>query len=31
MDCEFLIDVNLPRLFSIWNSSKYIHQFDLGD
>jgi len=31
MECEFLIDVNLPRYFSLWNSEKYIHQYELGD
>lgn len=27
----FLVDVNLPYRFSIWNKADYIHQFDLGD
>ncbi|MDQ0637257.1 putative nuclease of putative toxin-antitoxin system [Pedobacter sp. W3I1] len=27
----FLIDVNLPRFFSLWNTVEYIHQYDLGD
>lgn len=31
MEHRFLIDVNLPRFFSIWNSTDYIHQVDLGD
>lgn len=28
---QFLIDVNLPYYFSLWNSSDYVHQIDLGD
>lgn len=31
MPPKYLIDVNLPRFFSIWNSDLYIHQYDLGD
>lgn len=31
MPPKYLIDVNLPRFFSIWNSDWYIHQYDLGD
>jgi predicted nuclease of predicted toxin-antitoxin system len=27
--CEFLIDVNLPYYFKLWNSVKYIHQSDI--
>jgi predicted nuclease of predicted toxin-antitoxin system len=27
----FLIDVNLPYYFSIWNSPDYIHQVDIND
>lgn len=26
----YLIDVNLPRYFSIWNSDDYIHQNDIN-
>lgn len=26
---KYLIDANLPYYFSMWNSEKYIHQFDL--
>lgn len=25
---RFLVDVNLPRLFSQWNSADYVHQHD---
>ena len=28
---KFLVDVNLPYYFSLWNHHDYIHQFDLGD
>ena len=28
---KYLIDVNLPYRFGLWNTSEYIHQFDLGD
>jgi predicted nuclease of predicted toxin-antitoxin system len=28
---RFLIDVNLPYRFSLWNSPDVVHQFDLGD
>lgn len=28
---KYLIDVNLPYYFSIWNKPEYIHQKDLGD
>lgn len=28
---KFLIDVNLPYHFSIWQGENFIHQFDLGD
>lgn len=31
MHTKYLVDVNLPRFFSIWNSELYIHQYDLGD
>jgi predicted nuclease of predicted toxin-antitoxin system len=31
MNLKFLIDVNLPYYFSLWNSKEFIHQFDLGD
>ncbi|RNL55124.1 DUF5615 family PIN-like protein [Pedobacter jejuensis] len=31
MTQKFLIDVNLPRFFALWNSNEYIHQYDLGD
>jgi len=31
MDKVFLIDVNLPRFFSLWNTNQYVHQYDLGD
>lgn len=27
----FVIDVNLPYRFSLWNSSDYVHQKDLGE
>jgi len=27
---RFLIDVNLPYRFSIWNNNEYLHQNDLG-
>ncbi len=26
---RFLVDVNLPRWFSQWNSADYIHQHDI--
>lgn len=28
---EFLIDVNLPCYFSLWNDERYIHQKDIDD
>ncbi len=28
---KFLIDVNLPYHFSLWNSENYIHQIDIND
>lgn len=28
---KFLIDVNLPRYFSLWNHVEYIHQIDIDD
>ncbi|RZJ99256.1 MAG: hypothetical protein EOO46_22690 [Flavobacterium sp.] len=28
---KFLIDVNLPYYFSLWNSDEYIHQKDIDD
>jgi len=28
---EFLIDVNLPYYFSLWNTEKYIRQKDIND
>ena len=28
---KFLIDVNLPYYFSLWNSEDYIHQKDIND
>ena len=28
---KYLIDVNLPYYFALWNTDEYIHQFDLGD
>ncbi|MBC6108874.1 DUF5615 family PIN-like protein [Pedobacter fastidiosus] len=31
MEHKFLIDVNLPRFFSLWHSEEYIHQYELGD
>ncbi len=30
-DKKYLIDVNLPYLFSIWNQNDYIHQKDIDD
>lgn len=27
----FLIDVNLPYYFSLWNSPDYLHQIDIND
>lgn len=27
---RYLIDVNLPRYFSLWNSPDYIHQNEIG-
>lgn len=31
MAIKYLIDVNLPRFFSVWNNRNFIHQYDLGD
>lgn len=28
---KFLIDVNLPYYFSLWNSKEFIHQKDIND
>jgi predicted nuclease of predicted toxin-antitoxin system len=28
---KFLIDVNLPYYFSLWNTPEYIHQQDIND
>ncbi|MFN3406063.1 MAG: DUF5615 family PIN-like protein [Cytophagaceae bacterium] len=28
---DFLIDVNLPYYFSLWNSPEYIHQTNIND
>ncbi len=28
---KFLIDVNLPYYFSIWNNKEYIHMIDIND
>jgi len=28
---QFLIDVNLPYYFSLWNNENYIHQKDIDD
>lgn len=28
---KFLVDVNLPYHFSLWNNKDYIHQIELGD
>lgn len=28
---KYLVDVNLPYYFSLWNSSDYIHQKDIND
>ncbi|HCZ35046.1 MAG TPA: hypothetical protein DHV26_03880 [Cytophagales bacterium] len=28
---RFLVDVNLPYYFSLWNNPDYIHQFDIDD
>lgn len=28
---KYLIDVNLPYLFSLWNDEAFIHQFDIDD
>lgn len=28
---KYLIDVNLPYRFSLWNNSDYIHQVDIND
>jgi len=28
---QFLIDVNLPYYFSLWNNKNYIHQRDIDD
>lgn len=28
---KFLIDVNLPYYFSLWNTEDYIHQMDIND
>jgi predicted nuclease of predicted toxin-antitoxin system len=30
MSPEYLIDVNLPYYFSVWNTAKFIHQLDIG-
>ncbi len=29
--CKYLIDVNLPYYFSLWNSKDFIHQRDIND
>ena len=31
MKKKYLIDVNLPYYFSIWNNEEYIHQKDIDD
>jgi predicted nuclease of predicted toxin-antitoxin system len=28
-EVQYLIDVNLPKLFNLWNTKEYIHQFDI--
>lgn len=28
---KYLVDVNLPYYFSLWNSNEYIHQKDIND
>jgi predicted nuclease of predicted toxin-antitoxin system len=28
---KYLIDVNLPYYFSLWNTDQYIHQKDIND
>src|SRR5437868_1308253 len=28
---KFLVDVNLPYYFPLWNKEEYVHQYDLGD
>ena len=28
---KYLIDVNLPYYFSLWNTSEYLHQKDIDD
>jgi len=28
---QFLVDVNLPRHFSLWNNDMFIHQLDIND
>ena len=28
---EYLIDVNLPYYFSLWNTPEFIHQLNIGD
>jgi hypothetical protein len=28
---KYLVDVNLPYYFSLWNSDEYIHQKDIND
>ena len=28
---DYLVDVNLPYYFSLWNSESYIHQRDIND
>jgi len=29
IQATYLIDVNLPRRFSLWNTEEYIHQMDI--
>ena len=29
--CRFLVDVNLPYYFSLWDNSDYIHQSDIDE
>jgi predicted nuclease of predicted toxin-antitoxin system len=29
-EVRFLIDINLPYFFSLWNTKEYLHQVDLG-
>ena len=31
MQKVFLIDVNLPRFFSLWKANEYLHQYELCD